>query len=66
MGSKNRDLPCCVMANGAYYFRYFLLSFVRPSVHFFTNASTVSTGGIYVIFDIDDFCENMSGYFRFG
>jgi hypothetical protein len=32
MGWKARDLPCCMMAKRAYYFRYFLLSSVRPSV----------------------------------
>jgi len=65
MGWKNRDLPCCMMAIRAYYFRYFLL-FFRPSVHLSPNASTISNRGIYVKFDIDDFCENMSGYSRFG
>jgi hypothetical protein len=65
MGWKNRDLLCGMMAKCVYYFRYFLPTF-RPSVHFSTNVNTVSTAGIYVIFDIDDYCENMSGYSRFG
>jgi len=36
-------------------------SSVRPSVQLSTNA----TGGIYVKFDIDDCCENMSGHSKF-
>jgi hypothetical protein len=74
MGWKNCDLPCCIIEKARITFVIFFHPFVhpfvhppvRPFVHLSANASTVSTGGICVKFDIDDFSESMSGHSTFG